>query len=169
MFIERSCEKLGGLHLLPTSNWFLFETVGTNIEILYSRFELHFEKYSKSSFFVRWPFFMCKKCSGSFSNYTLWRRVDSNEESSRFYSISESTESNSIQRKIAGNSGMVHLAKVNLTPPPLLNVPAYWQSSNSEACTKRLSQILAKNIDNGGRGIGLRIYVRYCLKKINEK
>ena len=110
--------KSGGLHLLPTSNWFLFETVGTNIEILYSRFELLFEKYSKSSFFVRLPYFMYKKCSGSLSNYTSWKRFDSNEESSRFYSISESTESNSIHRKISGNSGMVHLAKVNQTPPP---------------------------------------------------
>ena len=27
---------------------------------------------------------------------------------------------------------------------------------------QKLSQILANNIDNGGRGIGLRIYVRYC-------
>ena len=45
---------------------------------------------------------------------------------------------------------------------PLLNVAAYWQSSNTEACAKKLSQILVNNIDNGGRGIGLRIYVRYC-------
>ena len=47
-------------------------------------------------------------------------------------------------------------------PSPLLNVAAYWKSINSEACAKELSQILANNIDNGGRGIGLRIYVRYC-------
>ena len=44
----------------------------------------------------------------------------------------------------------------------LLNVAAYWKSSNSQACAKKLSQILANNIDNGGRGISLRIYVRYC-------
>ena len=29
-------------------------------------------------------------------------------------------------------------------------------------CAKKLSQILANDIDNGGRVIGLRIYVRYC-------
>ena len=50
-------------------------------------------------------------------------------------------------------------------PFPLLKVAAYWQSSNTKACTKKLSQIFANNIDNGERGIGLRIYVRYCLKK----
>ena len=36
-------------------------------------------------------------------------------------------------------------------PFPLLNVAVYWQSSNTEACAKKLSQILANNIDNGGR------------------
>ena len=44
--------------------------------------------------------------------------------------------------------------------PPQLNVAAYWQSSNTEACAKKLSQILANNIDKEGRGIGIRIYVR---------
>ena len=48
-------------------------------------------------------------------------------------------------------------------PSPLLNVAVYWQSSNTEACAKKLSQIIANNIDNGGREIGLRIYVRYCI------
>ena len=43
---------------------------------------------------------------------------------------------------------------------PLLNVAVYWQSSTTEACPKKL--LLANNIDNGGWGIGLRIYVRYC-------
>ena len=32
----------------------------------------------------------------------------------------------------------------------------------SRCSIKKLSQILANNIDNGGKGIGLRIYVRYC-------
>ena len=50
---------------------------------------------------------------------------------------------------------------------PLLNVAAYWKSSNSEACAKKLSPILANDIDNGGRGIGLRIYVRYCRSRIS--
>ena len=49
-----------------------------------------------------------------------------------------------------------------IRPPPLLNVTAYWKNSNSEDCAKKLSQILANNMENGGRGIGLRIYVRYC-------
>ena len=40
----------------------------------------------------------------------------------------------------------------------LLNVAAYWKSINAEACAKKLSQILANNIDNGERGIGLRIF-----------
>ena len=57
----------------------------------------------------------------------------------------------------------------NKSAPPrlpfiLLNVVVYWQSSNTEACAKKLSQILANNTDNGGRGIGLTIYVWYCLK-----
>ena len=37
----------------------------------------------------------------------------------------------------------------------LHNVAAYWKSSNTEACAKKLSQILANNIDNwGGVGAG---------------
>ena len=36
---------------------------------------------------------------------------------------------------------------------PLLNVAVYWQSSDTETCVKKLSQILANNIDNGGRGL----------------
>ena len=47
---------------------------------------------------------------------------------------------------------------------PLFNIAAYWQSSNTEGCGKKLSQIHANNIDHGEMGIGLRIYVRYCLK-----
>ena len=38
-------------------------------------------------------------------------------------------------------------------PFPLLNVAAYWQSSDTEACAEKLSQILADNIDNGGGGL----------------
>ena len=44
----------------------------------------------------------------------------------------------------------------------LMNVAAYWKSSNIEACAKNLSQILANNTDNERWEIGLRIYVRYC-------
>ena len=49
-----------------------------------------------------------------------------------------------------------------IRPLPLLNVAGYWKNSNTEACVEKLSQILANNIDHGRRGIGLRIYVRYC-------
>ena len=45
---------------------------------------------------------------------------------------------------------------------PLFNFAAYWKSSNTEACAKNLSQILASNIDNRGRGTSLRIYVKSC-------
>ena len=55
---------------------------------------------------------------------------------------------------------MVDLEEMNQPAP--YNVAVYWQSNNTKACPKKLSQILANNIDNGGRGIGLRIYVRYC-------
>ena len=59
---------------------------------------------------------------------------------------------------------MVHLAEINQTPS-LYSVLQYWQSSDSDAWGKKLSQILANNIDHGGRGIGLWIYVRYCRSK----
>ena len=49
-----------------------------------------------------------------------------------------------------------------IRPLPLLDVAVYWYSSNTKACAMKLSQIFANNIDNGGRAIGLRIYVRYC-------
>ena len=58
------------------------------------------------------------------------------------------------------------LSKNKSGPFPLLNVAAYWQSTNTKICTEKLSQILANNIDNGGRVFGIRIYVRYCLKKL---
>ena len=50
-------------------------------------------------------------------------------------------------------------------PYPPLNVAAYWKSSNTEACGKNLPQILASNIYSGGRGLGLRTYLKYFLKK----
>ena len=34
----------------------------------------------------------------------------------------------------------------------LLDVATYWKSNNSEACVKKLYQILANNIENGGEG-----------------
>ena len=57
---------------------------------------------------------------------------------------------------------IVYFANINQTPFPLLNVAAYWKSSNTEACANKLSQILTNNIDNKGSGVGLRIFVTYC-------
>ena len=54
------------------------------------------------------------------------------------------------------------LCRNKLDPCSPLNVAAYWQNSQTKACAKKLSQIFANNIDNGGRGIGLRICGRYC-------
>ena len=51
---------------------------------------------------------------------------------------------------------MVHFAEINLYPPYLVNDAAYWQNKDIEACAKELSQILANNINHGGRGIGLQ-------------
>ena len=54
---------------------------------------------------------------------------------------------------------------VNKNPRlPWVN-PTISHIRNGRNCTKTLCQILANKIENGGRGIGLRIYVRYCLKK----
>ena len=56
---------------------------------------------------------------------------------------------------------MVYFGEISQAPFPLLNVATHWKSSNIEACAKKLSQILANNIDNGGRGVSLRIDVRF--------
>ena len=50
-------------------------------------------------------------------------------------------------------------------PFPLLNFAAYCKSNDTKACVKNLSHILASNIDNGGKEIGIKTYARYCLKK----
>ena len=60
---------------------------------------------------------------------------------------------------------MVHFAEINQVLNLLLNFAVYWKSSNTNACDKKLSQILANNIDKGGIEIGLIIYVRHCLKR----
>ena len=60
---------------------------------------------------------------------------------------------------------IVPLCRNRSGPSSLLNVAVYWQSNNTEACAKKLYQILANNIDNCGRGIGLRIYVKYCRRQ----
>ena len=62
-------------------------------------------------------------------------------------------ETNSIPGKNSGNYGMIHLVEIYADPSPLLNVAVYWQSSNTKSCTKKLPQILANNVDKGGRGL----------------
>ena len=57
---------------------------------------------------------------------------------------------------------MVHFGEINQAPPPY----SMLQYIGRVTCVKKLSQILANNIDNWGRGIGLRTYVKYCLKKL---
>ena len=64
--------------------------------------------------------------------------------------------------KNSGNSGIFHCAEINPPFLPLLNVPAYWQSSNTKACANKMSQRLEIKVYNRGRGIRLGIYVSYC-------
>ena len=45
------------------------------------------------------------------------------------------------------------LCRYKSGPFPLLNVAGYWKSSNTEACTQKLSQILANNTDLLGGGL----------------
>ena len=40
-----------------------------------------------------------------------------------------------------------------IRPLPPTQCAAYWQSGDTEACAKKLSQILAGNIDHGGGGL----------------
>ena len=54
-------------------------------------------------------------------------------------------------------------------PSPVLNVSVYWKNSNTEASVKKLSQIFANNIDNEGKGVDLRIYLRYCWSIIGRR
>ena len=60
-----------------------------------------------------------------------------------------------IPEKIYGNYEMVHFTEVNQVPVPNNNVAAYWKISNAKACVKKLSQIFANNIDNGGGALVL--------------
>ena len=65
-------------------------------------------------------------------------------------------ETKSIPEKIYGNSGMVHLVEINQAPPPysMLQYSAFWESSNIEECTKKMSLILTNNIEKEGGGRG---------------
>ena len=57
---------------------------------------------------------------------------------------------------------MVYFAEVNQSPTPYSMLQHIGAVPNQKL-VPRLSQILANNIDNGTRGIGLRIYKRFCL------
>ena len=54
-------------------------------------------------------------------------------------------------------------------PFSLLNVAAYWQSSNTEAYAIKLSQILANNIDNGEEPDWSQTLCEVLSKKVNGK
>ena len=63
---------------------------------------------------------------------------------------------------------MVHFAEINQAPSPYSMLQYIGRVATPKLvsrCVKKLSQVLANNIDNGRRGIGLRIYVRYCRSK----
>ena len=55
---------------------------------------------------------------------------------------------------------MVHFAEISQAPCPTQCFSILDEQQHRSA--KKLSQILANNIDNRGKGVGLRIYVRYC-------
>ena len=57
---------------------------------------------------------------------------------------------------------MVYFAEVNQAPTPYSMLQHIGGVPNQKL-VPRLSQILANNIDNGTRGIGLRIYKRFFL------
>ena len=63
---------------------------------------------------------------------------------------------------------MVHFSEINQAPPPY-SFAVYWQSSNTEACAKKLSQTLANNIDNGGEGNWSQNICEVLSKKLNKK
>ena len=59
---------------------------------------------------------------------------------------------------------MAHFPEINQVPSPysmLQDVGRVATLGTSKACAKKLSQIIANNVNNRGREIGLRIYVRY--------
>ena len=57
-----------------------------------------------------------------------------------------------MQIKIYRNPGMAYFTEIT-GPVTLVNVAEYWKRSSSEGCDKKLSQILANNIYNWGRGL----------------
>ena len=63
---------------------------------------------------------------------------------------------------------MIHFAGSSQAPSSYLVLEHVFTAfySNTEACAKKLTLILENSIGNGGRGIGLRIYGRYCSFKL---
>ena len=62
---------------------------------------------------------------------------------------------------------MVHFTEKNETPTPWSMLQDVKREAQLlTACNTKLSQILANDIDNGVKGVGLRVYVTYCLKKL---
>ena len=59
---------------------------------------------------------------------------------------------------------MVHFTEISKTPPPYSMLHDVGREAMPKLATRNCCK-LANNIDNEVRGIGLRIYVRYCLKK----
>lgn len=55
------------------------------------------------------------------------------------------------------------LYRNNLGPSPIVIATAYCTSSNTENCANKLPQIFPNSIDNGRKGIGLRICVMYWM------
>ena len=67
---------------------------------------------------------------------------------------------------------MVYCAEINLPPPPYSMLQHLVAGKRHQSLFQETALDTCKHLqilDDGGRGIGLRIYVSYCLKKINEK
>ena len=62
---------------------------------------------------------------------------------------------------------MVHFTEINQILCPYSMLQDVGREATPKLAKKKLSQILANNIDNGVRGAGLRIYVRYCIPDTN--
>ena len=73
-------------------------------------------------------------------------------------------ETNSILGKISGNSRMVHFAEINHVLVTYSMLQYIGRVATVKLVPRNCLWYLQSNIDKGGRGISLRIYVRYCLK-----
>ena len=101
--------------------------------------------------------------SEKFILWKKWKERNISKEKYLQYLINYWDQVNSWKKLLKFWDGL--LCKYKSGPFPLLLVGIYWNCSNGEACAKKLSQVLENNIDDGGIGFGLRIYMRYCLKK----